>query len=164
MAVTSSHSRANRLTPDSKCGCVRHPTRTHKRTEPHEENHVWRYACSLQVPLFMAPRFQSANQRIVIPDREYCGKWIALPDSECRQPSLASWQLRVLSDRPGAAKPATPPAPPWIRIVSPRCSFSVSSIALKAVRPVSASAAALSWGRSLDFLATIAVLMAIFSA
>src|SRR6516225_4950190 len=40
------------------------------------------------------------------------------------------------------AKPATPPAPPWMRIVSPRLSFNVSSIALKAVSPVSAKAAA----------------------
>jgi hypothetical protein len=35
-----------------------------------------------------------------------------------------------------------PPAPPWIKIVSPGCSFNVSSMALMAVRPVSAKAAA----------------------
>ena len=48
---------------------------------------------------------------------------------------LASWM----------AKPATPPAPPWIRMVSPALSFSESSTAQIAVRPVSASAAASTW-------------------
>jgi len=40
------------------------------------------------------------------------------------------------------AKLATPPAPPWMRIVSPAFSFRESSIAQSAVRPVSATAAA----------------------
>src|SRR6516164_1909061 len=39
------------------------------------------------------------------------------------------------------AKLATPPAPPWIRIVSPGLSFNVSSIALRAVRLVKATGA-----------------------
>ena len=64
----------------------------------------------------------------------------------------------------GTINEATPPAPPCIKIVSSRWSFRVSSIALKAVRPVRASAAALSWDRLLGFLATIAALMATFSA
>src|SRR5258708_24280410 len=33
---------------------------------------------------------------------------------------------------------ATPPAPRWIRILSPGCSFNISSMALSAVRPMSA--------------------------
>jgi hypothetical protein len=48
--------------------------------------------------------------------------------------------------------------------VSPGCSFNVSSIALIAVRPVSAKAAALTCDSPSGFLATIAALTAIFSA
>src|SRR5215203_2393595 len=48
------------------------------------------------------------------------------------------------------AKLATPPAPPWIRIVSPDFSFSESSIEHSAVRPVSARAAASTCDRPLD--------------
>jgi len=62
------------------------------------------------------------------------------------------------------AKPATPPAPPWIRMVSPARSRAVSSSAQSAVRPVSASAAASTWPRPAGLRATIAALMAIFSA
>ncbi len=49
-------------------------------------------------------------------------------------------------------------------MVSPRLSFNVSSIALKAVSPVSAKAAALTCDKPAGFLATIAALTAIFSA
>src|SRR3984893_7787112 len=62
------------------------------------------------------------------------------------------------------AKLATPPAPPWIRMVSPGLSFNVSSTALSAVRPVSASAAAFTCDIASGFLATITALIATFSA
>jgi hypothetical protein len=52
----------------------------------------------------------------------------------------------------------------WMRIVSPRLSFNVSSIALKAVRPVKATAVASTCGGLAGFFATMAALMAIFSA
>jgi hypothetical protein len=61
------------------------------------------------------------------------------------------------------AKPATPPAPPWMRIVSPRCSFSVFSSVSIAVRPVSAKAAASTCDSRSGFLPTIAAATAIFS-
>jgi acetyl-CoA carboxylase carboxyl transferase alpha subunit len=67
---------------------------------------------------------------------------------------LASWM----------AKPATPPAPPWIRMVSPALSRAVSSMAVNAVRLTSPSAAASAWLSDAGFLATIPALMAIFSA
>src|SRR6266545_1439062 len=51
-----------------------------------------------------------------------------------------------------------------MRIVSPGLSFNVSSMALSAVRPVSAKAAALTCDRPAGFFATIAAFSAIFSA
>src|SRR5688572_3688909 len=62
------------------------------------------------------------------------------------------------------AKPATPPAPPWIRMVSPAFSFSVSSSEISAVRPASPIAAACAWLKPSGLRATISWRMAIFSA
>ena len=66
---------------------------------------------------------------------------------------LASWM----------AKAATPPAPPWIRMVSPALSCSEFSTAQIAVRPVSAIAAASTCDRPAGFLPTTAAPTAIFS-
>ena len=66
---------------------------------------------------------------------------------------LASWM----------AKAATPPAPPWIRMVSPRLSCSEFSIAQIAVRPVSAIAAASTCDSAAGFLATTFAPTASFS-
>jgi hypothetical protein len=62
------------------------------------------------------------------------------------------------------AKPATPPAPPWIRIVSPACSLIVSSSEISAVSPASAIAAHCAWLSRSGLRATISCRMAIFSA
>ena len=79
----------------------------------------------------------------------------ALPVVMTRAPRcLASW----------IAKLATPPAPPWIRIVSPDFSFSESSIEHSAVSPVSAKAAASTCDIAAGFFATMAAVIAIFSA
>ncbi|MND02197.1 hypothetical protein D3C83_214860 [compost metagenome] len=62
------------------------------------------------------------------------------------------------------AKLATPPAPPWTRIVSPAFNFNVSSIETSAVSPISASEAHSTCVSFSGFFATIAALIATFSA